>query len=208
MSLLNTLNRMATDLAVAFKEKIITKEDALDKATYDQDNDGIVDVAKTLDGMSEENLAKMIEMIELLNGSNPQQYLGTNVDNKFGLHYLPTTDTNTGNKIEQRVALNVKSGDVLTIESVADMQDQKAFIQVFNYVEGEEDTISTLKEFNNANAENFVYNNDNIEFDDRCHIKNEYTLSNTLNSETSFYESKLNKAEFIELVGLASEVND
>ena len=207
MSLLNTLNRMATDLTVAFKEKFITKEDALDKATYDQDNDGIVDVAKTLDGMSEENLAKMIEMIELLNGSNPQQYLGTNIDNEFGLHYLPTTDDDIGNKIEQRVALNVKSGDVLTIESVADMQDQKAFIQVFNYVEGEEDTISTLKEFNNANTENFVYSDD-ITFDDSCHIRNKYVLDNNLNSTTGFYETSFNKSEFIDLIKLTSEVNE
>ena len=205
MSLLNTLNRMATDLAVAFKEKF------LDKTIYASEiNEGSVklsDEAKTLTGISEENLNKMKEMLEALESSNPQQYLGTNVDNEFGLHYIPTTDSETGNKIEQRVALNVKSGDVLTIESVADMQDQKAFIQVFNYVEGEEDSISTLKEFNNANAENFVYDNDNIEFDDSCHIKNEYTLSNTLNSETNFYETKLNKADFIDLVNLRSEVN-
>ena len=204
MSLLNTLNRMATDLTVAFKEKF------LDKTTYASEiNEGSVklsDEAKTLTGISEENLNKMKEMLEALESSNPQQYLGTNVDNEFGLHYIPTTDSETGNKIEQRVALDVKSGDVLTIESVADMQDQKAFIQVFNYVEGEEDTISTLKEFNNANAENFVYSED-IVFDDSCHIKNEYVLNNELNSE-ELYETKLNKNEFIELINLTSEVNE
>lgn len=197
-----------TEIDDKLKNVNIDTSSLLDKATYDSDNDGIIDIAKTLDGMSEENLNKMIEIINMLEGSNPQQYIGTNLDNELGLYYLPTTNSNIGNKIEQRVALNVKVGDMIPIESVADMQDQKAFIQVFNYVEGEQDKISTLKEFNNANAENFIYNTDNIEFDESCHIKNKYVLDNSLNNVSGLYETKLDKSKFIELVGLTSEVSE
>lgn len=177
----------------------------LDKTTYDADNDGIVDKAKLIDGMTKEDLDKMIRLLTLLQSSNPQQYLGTNIDNQFGLYYFPTNQEGH-NSIEQKVALNVNIGDTITIESVANMQEQKAFVQVYKYVEGESDVINTIKEFNNANKDNFICSND-VTFNDSCHIKNEYTLESILNSD-NFYEITINKTEFLSLVGINSEVNN
>ena len=167
------------------------------------------DIAKELENLSKDNVNKLLQILSFINGSNPQQYLGTNIDNELGMHYLPTNSgTTNGNSIEQRVVLNVKSGDIIPVETVADMQDQKAFIQVFKFEEGDQDVISTLKEFNNTNEDNFIYNSDNVSFDDTCHIKNKYTLSSTLNSDTELYETKFNKSEFLNIQSMSSEVNN
>ena len=188
----------------------IDTSNLLDKETFkgkEIDSVKKADVAKNLENLSEDNLNKLINIINLFNSTNPQQYLGTNTENELGLYYLPTTNDDVGNSIEQRVALNVKSGEVIPIETIADMQDQKAFIQVYKFEEGEQDVISTLKEFNNANKDNFIYS-DNVEFDDTCHIKNKYVLQNTLNDSTGLYETKVNKTEFLDLFSLTSEVNE
>nr|DAH73513.1 MAG TPA: hypothetical protein [Caudoviricetes sp.] len=182
----------------------------LDKATYADTETGVVKKAKTakaLEGVTKENLDKMITIINLLNSSNPQQYIGTNIDNEFGLHYLPT-DEHKDLNIEQRVALNIKTGDIINIESKADMQEQKAFIQIFKYVEGETDLINTIKEFNNTDKDNFIYNKNNIVFDTNCHIKNEYEDVSVKNEDSSFYETVFNKVDFLNINNIISEVNN
>lgn len=169
----------------------------LDKATYDADNDGIVDKAKMIEGMGETDLNNMLQLLALLQSSNPQQYIGTNLSNELGMYYFPT-EQESHNSIEQKVALNVKTGDTITIETTKPLIDQKAFVQVFEYSEGTNDIISTIKEFNNANADNFICG-DNITFDDSCHIKNKYALNSALDDTDGYYKSEIiNKDDFIE----------
>lgn len=175
---------------------VATKGD-MTKAVYDTDNDGIVDRAKLIDGMTKNDLDKMIELLTLLHSSNPQQYLGTNFNNELGMYYFPINQE-THNSIEQKVALNVKTGDTISIETANPLIEQKAFVQVFEYEEGTNDVISTIKEFNNTNADNFICG-DNVTFDNSCHIKNEYDLNSALDETDGYYKSEIiNKDNFIE----------
>lgn len=176
----------------------------LDKNTYDSDNDGIVDKAKLLEGMTENGLAQLLKLLELIQSSNPQQYFGTNSENKLGMYYFPI-NRDGSNSLDQKVILNASKGQIIPIESVTDI-NQKALVQVYKYIEGEQDIIHTLKEFNNSNSDNFIYSN-NVEFNDSCHIKNEYIVHSTLNEITGLYETKLNKGEFIDINKITYEDN-
>lgn len=187
--------------------RLVTKEEFnTTLSIYDSDQDGVIDKAKILEGMTENDLSQLLTIFDAIKSSNPQQYLGTNLENKLGMYYLPINQ-NKRSSLEQKVALNVSNGQIIQIESAIDIEEQKALVQVYKYIEGEQDTVHTLKEFNNANKENFIYS-DNVEFDDTCYIKNKYVLQNTLNDSTGLYETKFNKAEFLDLFSLTSEVNE
>lgn len=163
---------------------------------YDNDGDGIVDKSKISENIEDIDKEKLIKIINAISKTNPQQYLGTDLNNKLGCHYFPINQA-THNSIEQKVSLNVKKGDIIFIESISDMQEQKAFVQVYKYIEGEENVIATLKKFNNTCKENFIYTN-NIEFDDSCHIKNKY-LYNTALVDGVYQTDIINKNEFLSI---------
>ena len=81
----------------------IDTSNLLDKETFkgkEIDSVKKADVAKNLENLSEDNLNKLINIINLFNSTNHQQYLGTNTENELGLYYLPTTNDNVGNSIE------------------------------------------------------------------------------------------------------------
>ena len=103
--------------------------------------------------------------------------------------------------------LNVANGQTcnINIDSGSNLCEQ--IVQAWEFEEGLDDLITIAKTFNNHTSENFYYEDD-IEFtNEACKVKDKYILENTLNSE-GFYETKLNKNDFIELINLTSEVID
>ena len=92
------------------------------------------------------------------------------------------------NGVQQKVSLNVTSTEPIQIYT--NDINNKLVIDNYKFVEGENDVTSILKEFNNGKKSSFFYNNEEINFDDNgINIKNEYKLTDTLNSN-GLYESE------------------
>lgn len=164
-------------------------------------NDFTNDYKSKLEGLAggnitEENAAKLNDLLNILNKKNPQQYLGTNLNNELGLYYFPINQ-NTHNSIEQRVSLDVTTGSTITIESSIDTSTQKAFVQVYKYIEGLQNVLNTIKEFNNSNSENFI-NSNNISFDTNCHIKNNFYY-NTIVVDNLYETDIINVEDFLNI---------
>lgn len=102
-------------------------------------------------------------------------------------------------KMWQKTYLNVDNGDTLYIGVSGDIKLDKAIVQAYKFVEGVSDTIEILKKFDNADAENFNYDSNSIEFNGNMKIKDTYLLNKTLNSD-GYYESDIiNKDLFLQL---------
>ena len=163
----------------------------LDKETYaSETNEGAV---------------KYADNLSVTMNTQPLQYYGTNNENELGMHYFPiNTKDNTG--LEQRVCLNAKANQIITVDSALDISDNKVIVDCYKFVSGEENVISTIKTFDNTEKDNFFYDKDNIEFTDSMHIKKEYELVLNKNNE-GFYESEeIDINKFLELT--LSEVNN
>ena len=72
-------------------------------------------------------------------------------------------------------------------------------IQAYEFTQGEQDVVTTLKEFNNADSSNFYYDKDNVVFTENgCKIKNEYEVVSTPSTtEEGLYELDFSKENFI-----------
>ena len=100
------------------------------------------------------------------------------------------------NEVQQKVSLNVTSTEPIQIYT--NDINNKMIIDNYKFVEGENDVTSILKEFNNGKKSSFFYNNEEINFDDNgINIKNEYKLTDTLNSDGLYESDDLNG--FIEI---------
>ena len=110
-----------------------------------------------------------------------------------------SSEVHTNTEIQQKVSLNVTSTEPIQIYT--NDINNKLVIDNYKFVEGENDVTSILKEFNNEKESNFIYNNDEITFNNTSmHIKNKYLLTNNLNNDTNLYESDIiNKSDFIEI---------
>lgn len=114
---------------------------------------------------------------------------------------LITSSTDTSVKIWTKQKLNVKHGDVFdALTTEPDILTKKpVIVQCYKFVPGEADVIEIIKEFDNTEEENFVYNKDSVEFEDTEGMKiiDHYKLNYKLNSD-GLYESELiDKNEFI-----------
>ena len=110
-----------------------------------------------------------------------------------------SSEAHSNTEIQQKVSLNVTSTEPIQIYT--NDINNKLVIDNYKFVEGENDITSIIKEFNNEKESNFIYNNDEITFNNTSmSIKNEYLLTNTLNNDTNLYESDIiNKSDFIEI---------
>ena len=105
--------------------------------------------------------------------------------------------------------LDVVSGQICTVNIDSGSNLCEQIVQAWEFEEGSQDVITVLKTFDNREVNNFYYNKENVEFNDNeCKIKDSYKLNTTLNSNTKLYETKLDKAEFMKLYKISSEVND
>lgn len=149
----------------------------------------------------EEDSVKYADNITSAKNTQPLQYYGTDSNNEIGFHYLPTNiKDNTG--IEQRIILDAKINESITIDSLLDISDTKITIDSYKFIAGDQDVIQTIKTFNNAASENFFYNKDIIEFDNGMHIKKEYSYNTSLNDDNLYESEIINKSEFLSIIKL------
>ena len=167
--------------AINFKTEFLSNNDyktLQDNNNIDHSKLYMVATDETLNNTKKMNLYYNNQLYSINNGSN---------------------ESNKSYEVQQKVSLNVASNDTISILT----NDTKNKIMVDNYkfIQGGETSTSILKKFNNGNKTNFIYNKDEIDFNNTSmSIKNEYLLSNTLNDDTNLYESDIiNKSDFIEI---------
>ena len=163
----------------------IETSNILDKATYDTNNDGIVDKA---------SIAKKIENIE----SAPLfSVYGKSPNGEMGFYEFPIGVINNETNKFQSVKQNVNENQIYTIDLTTTNKLNDLIVQVYEFIQDEQNVVSTLKKFNNCDSDNFYYDKDNLEFtDEGVKIKNKYEITSTLNTKTNLYEMNLNKEYF------------
>ena len=190
-----TFNATKTDL----EEKInnIDTSIFMNKSIYDNDEDGIVDKSKVAEKIEGTESAPLFSVY----GKSPN---GEEGFYEFPIGYI---DDQT-NKF-QSVRQNAKANDVYTIELIQPNKLNDLIIQAYEFVQGEQDAVTTLKEFNNKDASNFYYDSNNIIFtEDGAKIKNEYKVASVKNEETGFYELDFSNENFIgSISNIDMEVN-
>lgn len=102
------------------------------------------------------------------------------------------------NEIQQKVSLNATKNDSVEI-ATAD-SNNKLMIDNYKFIKGTENTTSIVKKFNNSNKDNFIYNPDEIDFDDNntC-VKNKYVYDTKANSDGLYESEVINKSDFLEI---------
>ena len=107
----------------------------------------------------------------------------------------PSTDNN---EIQQKVSLNATKNNSVEIATVD--SNNKLMIENYKFIKGKENTTSIVKKFNNSNKDNFIYNPDEIDFDDNntC-VKNKYAYDMKANSDGLYESEVINKSDFLEI---------
>ena len=107
----------------------------------------------------------------------------------------PSTESN---EIQQKVSLNATKNNSIEI-ATAD-SNNKLMIENYKFIKGKENTTSIIKKFNNSNKDNFIYNPDEIDFDDNntC-VKNKYVYDMRINSDGLYESEVINKSDFLEI---------
>lgn len=180
----STFDATKTDL----EEKInnIDTSTFMSKAIYDTDDDGIVDEAKTA------------SMIKGLESASLFSVYGKSPSGEEGYYEFPIGYIDDQTNKFQSVRQNAKANEVYTVELIKSNKLNDLIIQAYEFTEGTQDVVSTLKEFNNKDASNFYYDKDNLVFtDEGAKIKNEHEVISTKNEDTGFYELDLSKEGFI-----------
>ena len=179
-----TFNATKTDL----EEKInnIDTSIFMSKSIYDNDEDGIVDKSK---------VSEKVEGIE----STPLfSVYGKSPNGEEGFYEFPIGYIDDQTNKFQSVRQNAKANEVYTIELIQPNKLNDLIIQAYEFVQGEQDVVTTLKEFNNKDASNFYYDSNNLVFtEDGAKIKNEYEVASVKNEETGFYELDFSNEGFI-----------
>ena len=158
----------------------------LDKQTYDSDDDGVVDNAKKAEKITGLEAAPLFSVY----GKSP--------DGEEGYYEFPIGYIDDQTNKFQSVRQNAKANQIYTVELIKSNKLNDLIIQAYEFTEGTQDVVSTLKEFNNSDASNFYYDKDNLVFtNEGAKIKNEYEVMSTKNEDTGFYELDLSKEEFI-----------
>lgn len=152
------------------------------KEAYDTDNDGIVDIANNIQGVHQ---------------SQPWSYYGKDGEGNIGIFPIPVTPAKIMGKL-QAVKLDVKANETITVGLLEGNTSNNVFVQCYEYEQGEQDIIKTLKVFNNSERDNFYYNEENISFTNGMEINTEYELSFSLN-EDGLYESDVALNNFLEV---------
>ena len=180
----NTFDATKTDL----EEKInnIDTSNFMDKSTYDNDNDGIVDKSK------------YSESIEGIESSALFSVYGKSPNGEEGFYEFPIGYIDDQTNKFQSVRQNAKANEVYVIELIKQNKLNDLIIQAYEFTEGAQDVVTTLKEFNNKDASNFYYDKDNLLFtDEGAKIKDDYEVISTKNEDTGFYELDLSNEGFI-----------
>lgn len=142
--------------------------------------------------------------IEGVNSSNPLTYYGKDSSGKIGFHAFPV-DANKDGEVQQKVLLNVTNGSVHSIPTIGDITDGKSIIQAYKFVQGEQNVIRTIKEFNNGEEENFYCDKSNISFKNGCSINSEFLVKkndgiSAYNITETISKTKFNGDIYLEVI--------
>lgn len=102
------------------------------------------------------------------------------------------------NEIQQKVSLNATKNN--SVEIATTDSNNKLMIDNYKFIKATENTTSIVKKFNNSNKDNFIYNPDEIDFDDNntC-VKNKYVYDMKANSDGLYESEVINKNDFLEI---------
>lgn len=129
--------------------------------------------------------------------TNPLQYYGTDVNNNLGFHYFENAGgIGSTSEVRQYVALECAANTDIIIGFSNFDESQKYNVQCYKLTDAINDTVQTLKLFNNSEAENFHYDSDNVEFTDNMHIITEHTYDIALNSDGCYESEVIDKNEY------------
>ena len=112
--------------------------------------------------------------------------------------YNFTNPSTENNEIQQKVSLNATKNN--SVEITTANSNNKLMIENYKFIKGKENTTSIIKKFNNSNKDNFIYNPDEIDFDDNntC-VKNKYVYDMKANSDGLYESEVINKNDFLEI---------
>lgn len=131
--------------------------------------------------------------------ASPLMYYGTNTSGQIGFHFIPIHQS-VSNAIEQRTVLNVKAGEPIYVPLSDKTSEAKTLVEVYKFVEGENNVVTTLKSFDNSQEDSFFYNPQTVCFDGDMKIRDQYKYSFKLNEELGYYETEeINVEEFLEI---------
>ena len=165
-------------------------DEYLDKDTYMSEiNEGNVKSA---------DIANKIKGIEL---AKPYQFFGLDGTGEAKFQYLPIQGDGgevTQGNFEQRMLFDAKANDIYEIGSLNELDECKIFVQAYTEIEGQQNIVGTIKEFNDSHKDSFYYNKENVEFVSiGCGIKNKYSVRVNLQKNDYFISNEINMDEFI-----------
>lgn len=102
--------------------------------------------------------------------------------------------------VHQLSFLDVKTNDVKYLDLEVGNVFTKSLIQAFKFIPGESNIVETLKSFNNADASNFNFNDEIVEFTDKgMGIKDTYELNRTKYNDDLYITEAFNKDDFTDI---------
>ena len=102
--------------------------------------------------------------------------------------------------VHQLSFLDVKTNDVKYLDLEAGNVFTKSLIQAFKFIPGKTNIVETLKSFNNADASNFNFNDEIVEFtDEGMGIKDTYELNRTKYNDELYITEAFNKDDFVDI---------
>ena len=182
--------KLMTPIYNKINEAFAKKDDILDKKIYDTNNDGIIDEAES---------SKTSDKINGIESAPLFSVYGKSPNGKEGFYEFPIGYIDDQTNKFQSVRQNAKANEVYVIELIKQNKLNDLIIQAYEFTQGEQDVVTTLKEFNNSDSDNFYYDKDNLVFtSDGCKIKNEYEVTSTPSTtEEGLYEIDFSKEGFI-----------
>lgn len=159
----------------------------MDKETYaSKDTANAVNVAISA------NSAKQLDGIET---APVFSVYGIDRDGNRGFYEFPVASDNSGNFT--KTLLDVKANTPYSIPLADERKYYDLICQGYKFIEGGQDQISLLKQFDNTQSYNFMYDNNNISFDGGMQIKKIHPLNITTNSDGFFETEVIKKSDYI-----------
>ena len=156
---------------------------------YDTNNNGIVDLAENINGIQ---------------SSSPLTYYGKNSDGEIGFHYFPINKDETDG-IYQRVKLKALANQSFEVDLLKNRPKNDILIQVLEFKPGQQNITKVLKEFNNGDELNFVFNEENVIFDGKAKIKDKYDI-NSIKSESECESELISTSDYEFISKIIQEV--
>lgn len=112
--------------------------------------------------------------------------------------------TDTSMRIWQKTKLSVKANDVFDAFTTENdiLNAKPVIVQGYKFIEGDTDVVEIIKTFDNAEKDNFICNENLVDFSDYMQIKNYWLFNMEINPE-GYYESPIiSKTDYVGINGM------